>query len=425
MKKSNTLKGLVILIVGVLLGWLIFGGGSASSEVVDEHAGHDHANENEIWTCSMHPQIRQNKPGDCPLCGMDLIPAETGSSDPTLDPDAIQMTEGAIKLADIETVKITKQNPEKEIRLLGKIKADERRMYSQTVHVTGRIEKLYINYTGEKVSKGQKLASVYSPQLITAQKELFEMLKTPDVNPRLLEASRNKLKLWKFTDSQIQELEAKGEVQTEIEILSDHSGYVFERKVALGDHVMEGQSLFHIVDLNNVWVMLEAYETDLSWLNLGDKVQLEVESFPGEYTTVEIDFIEPFINPKTRVAQIRLNLSNSKGIYKPEMFVNAIVKAKLPLDEPTLLVPKSAVLWTGKRSIVYIQIPNKAEPTFLMKEVVLGVSTGDMYVVKRGIIENVRVVTNGVFKIDAAAQLAGKRSMMNPDVGKEVSGHDH
>ena len=107
------------------------------------------------------------------------------------------------------------------------------------------------------------------------------------------------------------------------------------------------------------------------------------------------------------------------------MFVNAIVKAKLTLDEPTLLVPKSAVLWTGKRSIVYIQIPNKAEPTFLMKEVVLGVSTGDMYVVKRGIIENVRVVTNGVFKIDAAAQLAGKRSMMNPDVGKEVSGHDH
>jgi len=424
MKKKNILKGAGIFIIGILLGWLIFGGSTETSPT-DEHAGHDHGSEVEVWTCSMHPQIRQSKPGDCPICGMDLIPADAGSSDPTLDPDAIQMSESAIKLAEIETVKITKQNPEKEIRMLGKIKPDERRMYSQTVHVPGRIEKLYINYTGEKVSKGQKLAAVYSPQLISAQKELFEMLNTPDVNPRLLEAARNKLKLWKFTDTQIKELEVKGEIQTEIEILSDHSGYVFERKVALGDHVMEGQSLFHIVDLNNVWVMLEAYESDLFWIKKGDEVQIEIESFPGEFQTAKIDFIDPFINPKTRVALVRLNLSNNNAKYKPEMYANAIVTAKLPVDEPTLLIPKSAVLWTGKRSIVYIKVPNKEKPTFLMKEVTLGVSTGDMYVVKKGIIENVRVVTNGVFKIDAAAQLEGKKSMMNPNAGKEMTGHNH
>lgn len=422
-KNQNMLKGIAILIVGILLGWLIFGGGS-TKEPKDEHVGHDHSKET-IWTCSMHPQIRQNKPGDCPICGMDLIPLEDESSGASYDPNGIEMSETSMKLAAIQTTIVKKQNPEKEIRLMGKVKPDERRMFSQTVHISGRIEKLYINYTGEKVSKGQKIASVYSPQLISAQKELFEMLNTPDVNPRLLEAARNKFKLWKFTEEQINELESNGELKTEFDILSDHSGFVFKRNVALGDHVMEGKSLFHIVDLNNVWVMLEAYETDLPWIKKGDEVSLEMEAFPGKYHEAKIDYIDPFINPKTRVTSIRVNLKNTNQSLKPEMFANAIIQAKLPVDEPSILIPKSAVLWTGKRAIIYLKIPSTATPVFLMREITLGVSTGDSYLVENGLEEGDEIAVNGVFKIDAAAQLAGKKSMMNPEGGPISTGHDH
>lgn len=423
-KNKNIIKGGGILLTGILLGWLIFGGNkSTEKKLNDPHEGHNHAKET-IWTCSMHPQIRQNKPGDCPICGMDLIALDETSSS-NVDPNAITFSEASMKMAEIQTTVVTKQNPEKEIRLFGKVQPDERNIYSQTVHISGRIEKLYLNFTGEKVSKGQKIASVYSPQLITAQKELFEMLNSPNVNPKLLQAARNKLKLWKFTDKQISDLEAKGEIQTVIDILSDHSGYVFKRNVALGDHVMEGQSLFHIVDLSNVWVMMEAYETDLAWIKVGNEVNLEFEAFPGDFQTAKIDYIDPFINPATRVALIRVSINNSKGNLKPEMFANAIINAKLPVEEPSIIIPKSAVLWTGKRSIVYVKVKNTEEPAFILREVTLGISTGDSYVIEKGLKKGEVIVVNGVFKVDAAAQLAGKKSMMNPDEEVAPVGHNH
>ena len=412
----------IVLILGIVIG-IFMGGGYSSNE---ETATHERDEvKAEIWTCSMHPQIQQDGPGQCPLCGMDLIPLDNSMDSEEALPDEVPMSDAAMKLAEIQTYVVKLEKPEKEIRLLGKVKPDERLMYSQTAHFPGRIEKLFINFTGEKVYKGQKLASIYSTELITAQKELFEVLKNESTSPALVDAARNKLKQWKFTDKQITTIEKSGEVKTEIDILSNYNGYVMMRMVSEGDHVKLGQKLFKVVDLSRVRLLFEAYENDLPWVKLGDELSIELKSVPGEIFKGKVAFIDPFINPKTRVAYVRVEMNNAKGLLKPDMFANGIITSKLPIKEEVILVPKSAVLWTGKRGVVYVKIPNREHNSFIYREVILGEDAGDFYIIKKGLEEGEEIATNGVFKIDAAAQLAGKKSMMNPTGGKVATGHDH
>jgi Cu(I)/Ag(I) efflux system membrane fusion protein len=428
MKNINILKYVGVLLGGLLLGWLFFGG--TSETVKETEQNHNHSSEKATkWTCSMHPQIQRDEAGKCPLCGMDLIPMGDDMSQEddeiTVDQNEIQMTASAMKLAEIQTVVVKKEKPEKEIRLLGKVKPDERLIYSQTAHIAGRIEKLYINFTGEKVRKGQKLASIYSPELVMAQKELFEILKGGDTNSPLAKAARNKLKLWKLTDEQIQKLEQNGEVKTELDILSDYDGYVWDLKISEGNHVMEGKKLFEIVNLNKVWVLFEAYENDLAWVKVGDKIEIEFKAISGKIFKQKITFIDPFIDPKTRVSYLRAELPNYKKLLKPDMFANGIIQSKLPISKPVLVVPKSSVLWMGKKAVVYVKVPERKHTNFLYREVVLGEDVGNFYVIKSGLEEGEEIATNGVFKIDAAAQLSGKKSMMNPTGGKVSTGHNH
>ena len=420
--KNKWILIILVLIIGIIIGKFI--GGDSSNEVTGTHV-HDDTAEEQIWTCSMHPQIQQNGPGQCPLCGMDLIPLDNSMSGDEALPDEVPMSASAMKLAEVQTFIVKKEKPEKEIRLLGKVKADERLIYSQAAHFPGRIEKLFINFTGEKVYKGQKLATIYSPELVTAQKELFEVLKEKSTNPALVEAARNKIKQWKFTDAQISMIEKSGKVQTEIDILSDQNGYVMMRMIAEGDYVKEGQILFEITDLSKVWLLFEAYENDLPWVKLGDELQIELKSIPGEYFSGKVSFIDPFINPKTRVAYVRVELPNAKGLLKPDMFANGLITSKLPIDEDVILVPKASVLWTGKRAVVYVKLPKREHNSFIYREVILGEDAGEFYVIKEGLEEDEEIASNGVFKIDAAAQLAGKKSMMNPTGGKVATGHDH
>jgi len=412
----------IVLILGIVIGNFMGGGNSSNEETATHERDEVKA---EIWTCSMHPQIQQDGPGQCPLCGMDLIPLDNSMDSEEALPDEVPMSDAAMKLAEIQTYVVKLEKPEKEIRLLGKVKPDERLMYSQTAHFPGRIEKLFINFTGEKVYKGQKLASIYSTELITAQKELFEVLKNESTSPALVDAARNKLKQWKFTDNQIARIEESGKVQTEIDILSNYNGYVMMRMVSEGDHVKMGQKLFKVVDLSRVWLLFEAYENDLPWVKLGDELSIELKSVPGEIFKGKVAFIDPFINPKTRVAYVRVEMNNAKGLLKPDMFANGIITSKLPIKEEVILVPKSAVLWTGKRGVVYVKIPNREHNSFIYREVILGEDAGDFYIIKKGLEEGEEIATNGVFKIDAAAQLAGKKSMMNPTGGKVATGHDH
>ena len=221
----------LILLVGLFLGWLIFSGGSSSNDgtATAEH-GHDHDHGEEIWTCSMHPQIRMDKPGKCPLCAMALIPLKsTGSGDAAIDPDAIQLSTEAVALANIQTTIVSRQNPVKDIRLYGTIQVDERLSQSQTSHVGGRIEKLMVSFTGESVRRGQTIATIYSPELLSAQQELLEAVKMKDIQPALLHAVREKLSLWKLSDEQIAAIEQSGEVSPLIDITANTSGKSFPK----------------------------------------------------------------------------------------------------------------------------------------------------------------------------------------------------
>lgn len=417
--KTTLYIALGTLVIGILVGWLFFS--NTKEPVADEHKEHK---ENTIWTCSMHPQIRQSEPGQCPICGMDLIPLnnEFSSSD---NPMEIKMSPTAMQLADVQTSVITKQKPVKEVRMNGKVKADERKVYSQTAHIPGRVEKLLVNFTGESVSKGQVLAYVYSPDLVTAQEELFESYKIRENQPELYQAARRKLLNWKLTEKQINNIIQSGQPQEQFPVLADVSGIVLTKRVNLGDYVAKGQSLFEIADLFNVWILFDVYESDMRWIKKGDKASFTIPSIPGETFKGIITFMDPVINPKTRVATARVEMTNPGMKLKPEMFAVGIVKSPIQSEKETLIVPKSAVMWTGERSVVYVKQASATGISFMMREVTLGAALGDSYIIKDGLEEGEEIATNGTFSIDAAAQLAGKPSMMNPKGGVVVTGHNH
>jgi len=408
----------VALIIGLAAGWALFGGtGTATDQ--HEHTEQTEAKET-IWTCSMHPQIRQNEPGDCPICGMDLIPLDDGSdsSDEAIGADEIQMTPSAMKLAEVQTYMVKKGAPEKAVFLLGKVKPDERNMAALTARFGGRIEKLYVNFTGQQVKKGQKLASLYSPDLITAQRELIEARKYKESNPSFYRSTRSKLKLWDLSEKQIDAIEQQGKPIVYFDILSPISGTVTRRDVSIGDYIKEGSPLFEVVNLKKVWVMFDAYESDLPWINKGDTIRFTLQSIPGKTYTGTVTYIDPFINEKTRVAQVRVEMNNRDMKLKPEMFANGILQSKTAENTHQLLIPKTSVLWTGKRSVVYVKVPNRKSTSFVFREITLGPETGNYYVVAGGLNEGEVIASNGVFMIDASAQLAGKPSMMNPEGGK-------
>lgn len=209
-------------------------------------------------------------------------------------------------------------------------------------------------------------------------------------------------------------LKKNGPPSIYFDILSPISGTVTRRNVAIGDYVNEGTDLFEVVDLRKVWVVFDAYEADLPWISIGDRVAFSVNSFPGKTYYGTVSFIDPFIHPDNRVARVRVDVDNSNFHLKPEMFVNGMLKSTLALNTESLLIPKTAVPWTGKRSIVYVKVPERKPPTFTYRIITLGPESGDYYVVEDGLSEGEEIVRNGVFKIDASAQLLGKNSMMGP-----------
>jgi Cu(I)/Ag(I) efflux system membrane fusion protein len=416
---KNYIKYSLLLIAGLFLGWLFFhGSGGAPAEKVTTIQSDDNE-KGTVWTCAMHPQIRMDKPGKCPICGMDLIPLSQ-SGNTSVDPDAIHLSDEARALANVQTTVVTKGNQVKEVRLYGKVQADERLLQSQVSQFPGRIEKLYVNFTGETVKAGQTLAEIYSPDMITAQQELLQTSETKKIQPELYEASRERLRQWKLSDDQINEIES-GKVISNFRVLSNTSGTVTSRSVNTGDYVSRGSVLFTVADLSKVWLLFDAYESDLSFLSKGKKVTFTLQSFPGKEYYGTISFIDPVIDPVTRVARVRVEYDNRNGELKPEMFATGIVSSNLAGPGNLISVPASAVLWTGKRSIVYVKQPGSTEILFKMREIELGQSLGDSYTVVSGLKEGEEIVTSGTFSVDASAQLEGKPSMMNPTGGKTSS----
>jgi Cu(I)/Ag(I) efflux system membrane fusion protein len=366
MKKQIIFLG-ITLVAGIFLGWLFFHSSSDKEGKYDDAA---ETSKGTIWTCAMHPQIRMHEPGKCPICGMPLIPLSQGGT--TTDPGAIHMTKEAAQLANVLTSVVSKQNPVKELRLYGKVQADERLLQSQVSYLPGRIEKLFINFTGEVVRKGQTLAVIYSPDLVTAQQELLETMATKESQPILYEAAKDKLRQWKLTDKQIASIETSGKVKTDFEVFANTTGIVSARRVNNGDYVSPGSVLFDVADLSHVWIMFDAYESDLPYLSQGQKVAFTIQALPGADYSGNITFIDPVLDPVTRIARVRIEVGNHGGKLKPEMFATGIVKANLDEYKDKMVIPRTAVLWTGKRSVVYVKQTRTDEPVFKIREIELG-----------------------------------------------------
>ena len=399
----------LLVVAGLFLGWLFF---HSSNGIKEDHQQTAKVAKKEIWTCAMHPQIRLDHPGKCPICAMELILLNQNGG-VKIDSNAVYFSKEAMELANVTTSIVSRQRPVKEVRLYGKVQADERLLQNQVAHVSGRIEKLMVNFTGEPVRKGQLLAMIYSPDLITAQQELLEAAKSKQSQPEIYEASKEKLMQWMLTDRQISQIERSGKVKMNFEVYSNTSGIVTAKRVATGDHVSEGSSLFEVANLSSVWVLFDAYESDLPFLKVGNTIAFTIQAMPGIKYSANILFIDPVIDPVNRVAKVRVEINNAGGKLKPEMFANGTVKANLTEYRDKLVIPRSAVLWTGKRSVVYVKQPKSTEVNFKMREIELGPMLGNSYVVESGLTDGEEIVTDGTFSVDAAAQLAGKPSMMN------------
>jgi Cu(I)/Ag(I) efflux system membrane fusion protein len=419
----KNLKNVIVLflavVIGVGIGYFIFG--KNKNEVLHQPEKHNHATEmsepsaaeETIYTCSMHPQVRQNEMGICPICEMDLIPVETNTSS---DPLVFQMTEEAVKISNIQTTIVgSSKSGGKSILLNGTIKPDERRSASVVTHLPGRIEKLFVTFTGEKITKGQKIATIYSPELVSAQRELLEALKLKDLSPDLFKAARQKLSYWKIPKSTIEQIEQSGEVQSLINIYADEGGIVMDKKVSVGDYIKEGSVLFETIGLEKLWVIFDGYEEDMANIRIGNTIKFTTPAIPGKTFSARVTYIDPILNAMTRAVAIRTEVNNQSGFLKPEMFVKGMLQTSSSAKQK-IIVPKTAVLWTGPRSVIYLKDQETEIPSFRYQEITLGESLGEYYEIKDGLKIGDEVVTNGAFVIDAAAQLNNQKSMMNQNV---------
>jgi membrane fusion protein, copper/silver efflux system len=488
--KNSTYKWPVVIaiVIGIVIGLFIGGGSSSSSDATHDHGTESASdtNKTQVWTCSMHPQIKQPKPGKCPICGMDLIPISSGD-DGDLGPRELKLSASAIQLAEIRVAKVKRRFASSEIRMVGKVEYDETKLGYIASRVPGRIDRLFVDYTGTPVRKGDHLVYLYSPELITAQQELLQSIRTlkkmgssvsdkfKRTAQRTITAARERLRLWGLTANQIKKIEQKDRTDDHLTIYSPMSGIVIHKNAVEGVYVKTGTRIYTIADLSQVWIKLDAYESDLTWIRYGQTVEFETEAYPGETFKGRIAFIDPFLDAKTRTVKIRVNVSNPDLRLKPQMFVRAVLRSKLSLsgkvmdpelagkwispmhpeivkDRPgscdvcgmalvkaeklgytsvepesgaaPLVIPASAPLITGTRAVVYIKVKGK-EGVFEGREVVLGARAGNFYLVKEGIEEGEEVVVNGAFKIDSDLQIQAKPSMMNPSGGGPTPGHNH
>ncbi|MFP4845584.1 efflux RND transporter periplasmic adaptor subunit [Winogradskyella sp. PE311] len=389
-----------LIVFGFAISYLIFGNKSV-----------EYDSSIEIWMCSMHPQVKKEEGGKCPLCAMDLVLKITDEEQTELTQNQFKMSAKALALANIETSKVMPSNNfESSVLLSGIIETNKETDATQTSIFEGRIEEFYANYVGSKISKGKIIGRIYSPELYLAQNKLLTSVSYRNTHRELFDEVRNSLGLWKLTDQQIENIIIGQKPMKYFPIYADVSGTVTEVIASEGDFYKEGDPLLKISDLRKVWAVFDAYESQLGLLKVGQNVEINTNIPLEENITGKIDFIEPILDKNKRTSSVRVVLNNRNGKLKPGMLLEASVKSKL--TNKGLTVPKTAVLWTGKRSIVYRK-PHPNKLLFEITEIILGRSVGNNYEVLSGLEFGDVVVTDGAFTIDAAAQLQGKKSMMN------------
>lgn len=420
------------LLLGFLVSSFIFAVRSCS-----EPAPHgDHratpaaiSSEQTIWTCSMHPQIRQPEPGQCPICGMDLIPVTSGDNVGSSSPTRIVLSERAQALAKLRTVAVRRRaDASGQLRLLGRIEANETTLKTITAWTGGRIDRLHVNVTGERVHAGQVIATLYSPEVFAAHQDLLvakhqidRMAQSPESSRRAaaaaLDAARERLRLLGVPDNELARMETQERPTRAVAIRTPFAGTVIERMATEGAYVSTGTPLYRLANLSTLWVQLDAYESDLSGVALDDSVRVMVDALPGEDFQGKVAFIDPTVDPRTRTAQVRVLLDNAERRLRPGMFAEATVETGAQADgRGPLVVPATAPLFTGRRAIVYVAVRDGDRTAYEARTVRLGRRLGHFYPVVAGLSEGERVVSRGAFALDADLQIRGGASMMtSPD----------
>ena len=421
-----------------------------------------------VWTCSMHPQVRLPEEGLCPICGMELIPEDSASDAHGTGP-VLTLSPSARKMAEIETAVVERRPVSRTIRLIGTVAYDEPGLRWISARVGGRLDRLYVDYTGIPVEEGDHLVDIYSPELLQAQRELtsaFSSLSDAGEGPdrRFLQANldsvREKLRRWGLSEDQIAAMERSGQPSEHVTIHSPISGVVVQKDAIEGMYVKSGSNIYLIADLARVWVLFDAYEADLAWLRYGQEVEFRTDAHPGRVFRGPITFLDPVLDTRTRTLKVRVVMDNDEALLKPDMLVRGVVHARLahgggvmesgfsgkwisPMhpeiikdapgicdrcgmdlvsaeslgyvdeagDNIPLVIPASAPLLTGERAVVYVETePGRYEG----RQVELGPLADDHYLVESGLSEGERVVVRGNFRIDSALQIQARPSMMNP-----------
>ena len=393
---------MLTFIVGLGMGYVVFGGKSATQITGKE------SQIKQLYTCGMHPEIISEEPGYCPICGMKLVPKrdDTESSDVgviSIDPSVVQNM-------GLVTTQVQLGNLSKTIRAYGQIDYDETRQYAVNMKISGWIEKLYVDFEGAEVKAGQRLLDIYSPELVTAQKEYlvaYENTKNASMiqavteqSSRLLKASEHRLANWDISQDQIQMLRATGEVYKTLTIQALASGVVVKKLAVKGAYLKAGANLFEVAELSNLWLRAFVYEHELPYLSIGQKVGVKLPYLPGEKFHGRISFISPELDIKKQ-AEIRIDIPNPLGRLKPGMYSEVYITSRLEGERN--LVPASAVINSGVRQLVFVDLGNgKFEP----REVQVGhYGDGDLLEIVSGLQHGERIVTSGQFLLDSETRL--------------------
>ncbi len=448
MKMKNIVWVLAVLLVisTAINVWL--GTRSTHVDMVSSQLGVDDSEQ--LYTCGMHPNVVQEGPGNCPICGMNLTPMRGSSSTPSgerkirhwrapMDPNYISDQPGkspmgmdlvpvyedevqgtvisidpsVVQNIGVRTATVQRKNLSRSIITNGIVTVDESRTFRVNPKISGWIEKLHVNETGQLVSKDQPLLDIYSPELVTAQEEYLLALKgytalTVDGNnfvsngaEGLLRAARERLTYWDITDSQIAELEATRQVSRVMTFYSPTSGVVIHKNAVEGGYAKAGMDLFQIADLSEIWIEAEIYEYELPWVRVGQNARITVSYDPAMVYNATISYIYPYLNPKTRTAKVRISLSNPRLELKLDMYVEVQIDTRVRNN--VVSIPREAVVRSGKRDVVFLVL---GEGRFLPREITLGLEADDFqYEVLSGLTLGDRIVTSAQFLLDSEAQL--------------------
>ena len=384
------------------------------------------------YHCPMHPDYVTDAPGDCPICGMKLVPVAEPSPTPSPVRDGeiefdtvagravVSLSPDRQRVLGVRSEPVRAAPLEREIRTVGRVATDERRLHHVHTKYEAYIEHLHVDYTGKFVRKGQPLASLYSPELVATQQEYLLAHRArqqlagstvPSVaqgGADLLDAARRRLLLWDIQPADIERLERTGEVRRTLDLYSPVSGFVTAKMAQHGMRVTPADTLFDIADLSRLWVLADVYEFDLPAVRLGVPAALGLSYLPGRTWRGSVTYVAPVVEEKTRTIKVRIEVDNADGALKPEMFADVVLKAGLGRG---LVAPDGALLKTGERTLVFVDHGNGLlEP----RQVQAGPRVAGGVQVLRGLTEGERVVTAANFLLDSESSLKAALAVMSP-----------